>query len=78
MARLLKDRLKALLNDRALSAPDTWERHLIVASLLDSPRTLVDVGGLPGQLASFLPRTKVLAVNVDEPADTHPLNTNNT
>jgi hypothetical protein len=62
-------RLRALLADRVLSAPDTWERHLIVADLVGAPADLVDVGGLPGQLASFLPNTRVLAVNVDEPAD---------
>jgi SAM-dependent methyltransferase len=62
-------RLRAVLADRVLSAPDTWERHLIVANLVGAPADLVDVGGLPGQLASFLPHTRVLAVNVDEPAD---------
>jgi hypothetical protein len=62
-------RLRALLADRVFSAPDTWERHLIVADLVGAPAELVDVGGLPGQLASFLPDTRVLAVNVDEPAD---------
>jgi SAM-dependent methyltransferase len=62
-------RVRALLADRVLSAPDTWERHLIVADLVGAPADLVDVGGLPGQLASFLPDTRVLAVNVDEPAD---------
>jgi SAM-dependent methyltransferase len=60
---------RRLVADRALSAADTWERHLIVADLVGAPRTLVDVGGLPGQLAGFLPQTKVLAVNVSEPAD---------
>ncbi len=64
-----RQRLHALLADRVLSAPDTWERHLIVANLVGAPADLVDVGGLPGQLASFLPHTRVLAVNVDEPAD---------
>ncbi|MEA2288543.1 MAG: hypothetical protein QOD55_540 [Solirubrobacteraceae bacterium] len=52
-----------------LIAPDTWERHLIVADLVGAPADLVDVGGLPGQLSSFLPGTRVLAVNVGEPAD---------
>jgi SAM-dependent methyltransferase len=62
-------RLRALVADRVLSAPDTWERHLIVADLVGAPVDLVDVGGFPGQLASYLPDTRVLAVNVDEPAD---------
>ena len=62
-------RLRAVVADRVLSAPDTWERHLIVAHLVGAPHDLVDVGGLPGQLESFLPHTRVLAVNVSEPAD---------
>lgn len=62
-------RFKAILRNRVLSAPDTWERHLIVAKLVGAPPDLVDVGGLRGELASFLPATKVLAANVSEPAD---------
>ncbi len=62
-------RLRALIADRVLTAPDTWERHLIVAQLVGSPASLVDVGGLRGQLRSFLPYTNVTAVNVSEPAD---------
>ena len=62
-------RLLAVLKNRLLTAPDTWERHLIVADLLGSPSEVVDVGGLPRQLAGFLPDSRVLAVNVHEPAD---------
>lgn len=62
-------RLRSLTERRILLAPDTLERHLIVAQLVGSPVDLVDVGGMPGQLAGFLPRTRVLAVNVEEPAD---------
>jgi hypothetical protein len=62
-------RLRALAERRVLLAPDTLERHLLVAQLVGSPVDLVDVGGMPGQLAGFLPRTRVLAVNVEEPAD---------
>ena len=62
-------RLRSLAERRVLLAPDTLERHLIVAQLVGSPPELVDVGGMPGQLAGFLPRTRVLAVNVEEPAD---------
>jgi SAM-dependent methyltransferase len=62
-------RLRSLAERRFLLAPDTLERHLIVARLVGSPPELVDVGGMPGQLAGFLPRTRVLAVNVEEPAD---------
>lgn len=60
---------RRLVRDRALSAPDTWERHLIVAELVGDARSVLDVGGLPGQLDGFLPGAKVLAANVAEPAD---------
>jgi len=62
-------RLRELLAHHVLADPDTWERHLIVAQLVGSPASLIDVGGLRGQLRSFLPRTSVTAVNVSEPAD---------
>ncbi len=62
-------RLRALLAHHVLADPDTWERHLIVAKLVDAPASLIDVGGLRGQLRSFLPDTNVTAVNVSEPAD---------
>jgi hypothetical protein len=45
-------------------APDTAERHRIVASLASSPRTVLDVGGVRGQLAPFLPGAEITAVNV--------------
>jgi hypothetical protein len=61
--------LTTLARNRALTAADTWERHLVVAELAGEPRTVVDVGGLPGQLASFLPGASVVAVNITEPAD---------
>jgi SAM-dependent methyltransferase len=60
---------RRLLRDHALSAPDTWERHLIVADLVGDARSVLDVGGLPGQLDAFLPRAKVLAANITDPAD---------
>ena len=65
---MLRD-LSRLLRDRVLSAPDTWERHLIVAELVGDAASVLDVGGLPGQLDGFLPEAKVLAANVTEPAD---------
>lgn len=65
----LTDHASALLNDRLLTAADTWERHLIVAELAGDTRQVVDVGGLPGQLRSFLPDASVLAANVAPPAD---------
>src|SRR3954468_23915155 len=63
------DRASALLQDRLLTAADTWERHLVVAELAGTPRQVVDVGGLPGQLRSFLPGAAVLAANITPPAD---------
>jgi hypothetical protein len=60
---------RRLLRDHALSAPDTWERHLIVADLVRDARSVLDVGGLPRQLDAFLPGAKVLAANISEPAD---------
>jgi Methyltransferase domain len=48
---------------------DTWERHAIVARLLGEPETLLDIGGRPGELQSFLLSTRVFAANVDRPAD---------
>jgi hypothetical protein len=67
--RGLLSTLNRLLQDRVLSAPDTWERHLIVADLVGDARSVLDVGGLPRQLDGFLPRAKVLAANITEPAD---------
>ena len=61
--------LTTLARNRALTAADTWERHLVVAELAGEPRTVIDVGGLPGQLRSFLPGASVVAVNITEPAD---------
>src|SRR4029453_18161840 len=48
---------------------DTWERHLLVPALVRDARSVLDVGGLPGQLDAFLPGAKVLAANISEPAD---------
>lgn len=61
--------IRTTARNRALTAADTWERHLVVAELAGRPRTVVDVGGLPGQLADFLPDASVVAVNVVPPAD---------
>ena len=62
-------RLRRLADDRVLCAPDTVERHLIVADLLGSPACVLDVGGLPRQLNGYLPHSTVVAANVTEPAD---------
>ena len=61
--------LRRTVRNRALTAADTWERHLVVAELAGSPRTVLDVGGVPGQLSSFLPGASVVAVNIQPPAD---------
>jgi hypothetical protein len=37
--------------------------------LIGSPRTVVDVGGVPGQLGGALPHAAITAVNVRPPAD---------
>jgi hypothetical protein len=50
-------------------ARDTWERHVLVARFVDTPATVLDVGGRPGELASVLRNCGVTALNVDEPAD---------
>jgi hypothetical protein len=61
--------LRARLARRLAYPRDTWERHLIVASAVAGPGSVLDVGGRPGELASFLPESHVTALNVDEPAD---------
>ena len=68
MVRVL-DHAVALARDRMLTAADTWERHLVVAELAGAPRQVLDVGGLPGQLRSFLPGAAVVAANIAPPAD---------
>jgi hypothetical protein len=62
-------RLKRVADDRILAAPDTIERHLIVAEMLGAPERVLDVGGLPGQLNRYLPHSTVIAANVAEPTD---------
>lgn len=57
------------LSRRIVYPRDTWERHVIVASAVERPGTVLDVGGRPGELAAFLPRSNVTALNVDQPAD---------
>jgi hypothetical protein len=63
------ERALQLARDRYFTPTDTLERHLIVARLLGSPRTVVDVGGDRGRLAGALPGVAVTAVNVQQPAD---------
>jgi SAM-dependent methyltransferase len=52
-----------------MASLDTSERHAVVARLAGSPSSLLDVGGSPGGLAAFLPRTRVTVANVEPPAD---------
>jgi hypothetical protein len=65
----LADRALQAARDRYFTPIDTLERHLVVGRLLGSPRTVVDVGGVPGQLAGALPDAAITAVNVQPPAD---------
>jgi hypothetical protein len=67
--RQLADRVLQGARKRLLTPIDTLERHLVVAKLIGAPRTVVDVGGDPGQLAGALPGTAITAVNVQPPAD---------
>jgi Methyltransferase domain len=62
-------RLRRLADDRVRIAPDTLERHLIVADLLGEPARVLDLGGLPRQLEGFLTESEVVAANVRPPAD---------
>lgn len=50
-------------------APDTWMRHRIVSRLAGNPRTLLDVGGVAGELQAFMPRTRIVTANVQPGAD---------
>ena len=53
-------------------AHDTWERHSIVSGVLGDPGTVLDVGGVQGELAAFLPRARVTTLNLgEEQADVH-------
>jgi hypothetical protein len=55
---------------RLLMPPDTWGRHTIVSNLLGNPESLLDVGGVAGELALFMPKTRIVTANVSgEKAD---------
>jgi SAM-dependent methyltransferase len=57
---------------RLVLPADTWERHFFVARFAAGAKTVLDVGGIAGQLDSFMPDTEVTALNVgDERADAH-------
>ena len=61
--------MTARLRARLLAPIDTWERHLVLAQLLERPASVLDVGGAPRLLASILPESRVLVANVRPPAD---------
>jgi len=53
-------------------AADTRERHAIVSGLAGTPATVLDVGGVAGEMEAFLPAATVTSLNVgDESADVH-------
>jgi len=57
---------------RLMLPPDTWERHTIVGQLAGDPETVLDVGGVAGQLSLFLPAAQITALNLgSEDADVH-------
>jgi hypothetical protein len=54
---------------RLTAHPDTYSRHALAARLVGEADTVVDVGGVPGGLARFLPESRVVVANVEPPAD---------
>jgi hypothetical protein len=48
---------------------DTAERHRLVARLASPACSVLDVGGVAGQLAAFLPDALITTINVSEAAD---------
>jgi hypothetical protein len=54
---------------RALLPADTWSRHRAAVRFLGRSAHVLDVGGVRGLLALFLPQASVIAANVERPAD---------
>jgi SAM-dependent methyltransferase len=54
---------------RPLVPAETLERHLVVAQLLASAGSVLDVGGDPRLLVRLLPGIEVVVANVSPPAD---------
>lgn len=53
-------------------APDTFERHRLIAELSASPESVLDVGGIRGELRTFLADATITTVNMaGEDADAH-------
>jgi hypothetical protein len=48
---------------------DTRERHAVAARFVGHAETVLDVGGVQGLLALFLPSGRITTVNVEPPAD---------
>jgi hypothetical protein len=53
----------------ALLPEDTRSRHVVAARLLEAPGRVLDVGGVRGVLALFLPESSVTTANVERPTD---------
>lgn len=52
--------------------PDTFERHTLIAALGGAPETVLDVGGIRGELGLFLPASSITTINMaGEEADVH-------
>jgi hypothetical protein len=49
--------------------PDTYARHALAARLVGDAESVLDVGGVPGWLARFLPKSRIVVANVEPPAD---------
>jgi SAM-dependent methyltransferase len=54
---------------RAFMHPDTYARHALAGQLLGHPDSVLDVGGVRGRLARFLPQSRIVVANVAPPAD---------
>jgi Methyltransferase domain len=57
------------LGRRLLMPLDTLERHRVAANLLGDAVTVLDVGGVQGELVAFLPGRAVTTANIRAPAD---------
>ncbi|MDQ2621902.1 MAG: class I SAM-dependent methyltransferase [Actinomycetota bacterium] len=44
--------------------PDTFERHRLIADLCGAPESVLDVGGIRGELGLFLPESSIVTINM--------------
>ena len=52
--------------------PDTWERHSAIATLSGPAETVLDVGGIRGELSLFMPGAEITTINMaGEDADAY-------